>query len=128
MPIEILSEPSTKESTNHVIPVNASPSWVDLIFEYLMEGKIPEDKNEANRIKYQANKYTIMNGKLYRWGYDMPYLKCLRPDEAEYVMREIHEGVCDNHSGKKSLGTKTAQVRILLPNHAERFNRACSEV
>ena len=24
----------------------------------------------------------------------MPYLRCLRPDEAEYVVREIHEGVC----------------------------------
>ena len=42
-----------------------------------MEGKVPEDKNKARRIKYQANRYTIMNEKLYRQGYAMPYLRCL---------------------------------------------------
>ena len=24
---------------------------------------------------------------------------CLTPDKADYVMREVHEGVCENHSG-----------------------------
>ena len=75
--IEVLSETSTKESTDHIMPIDNSPSWVDLIFEYLTKGKIPEDKNEARRIKYQANRYTVMNRKLYRRGYAMPYLRCL---------------------------------------------------
>ena len=81
-------------------------SWIDQIFEFLIEEKTSEDKNEARRIKYQANRYTILNGELYRQGYAMPYLKCLKPDETEYVMREIHEGVCDNHQGKRSLAQK----------------------
>ena len=89
--IEILAEPSTKESTDHVMAINPSPSWIDPIFEFLAEGKVPEDKNEARRIKYQANGYTILNKKLYKRGYAMLYLRCLRPDETEYVMREIHE-------------------------------------
>ena len=88
------------------MPVDTSPSWVDQIFEFLMEGKVSEDKNEARRIKYQANKYIIMNEKLYRRGYVMPNLRCLWPDEVEYVIREIHEGVCGNHSGKRSLAQK----------------------
>ena len=102
-PIEILSEPSINDSTYHVMPVDNSPSWVDMILEYLMKGQVPEDKNEARRIRYQANRYTVMNGKLYRWEYAMPYLRCLRPDEADYVMREFHERVCGNHSRKMSL-------------------------
>ena len=64
-PVEILFEPSTKESADHVIPANISPRWVDPIFEYLTKGKIPEDKNEARRVKYQANRYTVINEKLY---------------------------------------------------------------
>ena len=28
---------------------------------------------------------------------------CLTPDKADYVMREVHEGVCENHSGARSL-------------------------
>ena len=97
------------------MPVDNSPSWVDPIFEYLTKGKIPEDKNEARRIKYQANRYTVMNGKLYRRGYAMPYLRCLRPDEADYVMMEIHEGVCGNHSGKRSLAQKALRQGYYWP-------------
>ena len=76
-PIEILTEPSTNESADHVMPVDYSPSWVDPILEYLTKGKIPEDKNEARRLKYQVNRHTVMNAKLYRRVYAMPYLRCL---------------------------------------------------
>lgn len=31
---------------------------------------------------------------LNRRGYTTPLLKCLDEDEAEYVMRELHEGIC----------------------------------
>ena len=88
------------------MPVDNSPSWVDPIFEYLTKRKILENKSEARRIKYQANRYTVMNGKLYRRGYAMPYLRCLQPNEADYVLREIHEGVCGNYSRKRSLAQK----------------------
>ena len=104
--IELLSEPSIRRSADHLKPVDYTPYWVDPILEYLTKGKIPEDKNEARRIKYQANRYTVLDEKLYRRGYTMPYLRCLRPDEADYVLREIHEGVYGNHSGKRSLAQK----------------------
>ena len=51
-PIEILSDPNTKESADHVMPVDNSPNWVDPILEYLTKENIPEDKNEVRRIKY----------------------------------------------------------------------------
>ena len=89
--------------------------WIDPILEYLTKEKIPEDKNETKRIKYQANRYTILNEKLYRQGYTMPYLICLIPDEADYVMREIHEEVCDNHSGKRSLPQKALRQKYYWP-------------
>ena len=83
MSIDILSKPSTKESANHVMPVDNSPSWVNSIFEYRTKGKIPKNKSKARRIKYQAKRYMVINGKLYRRGYAMPYLRCLRPDGAD---------------------------------------------
>ena len=57
--------------------IDTSPSWVDPIFEYLTKGKVLDDKNEAIMMKYQANKYTVINEKLYRWGYATPYLRWL---------------------------------------------------
>ena len=101
--IKTLAEPNTKESVDHIMSVDPLSSWINLIFEFLAEGKTPKNKNNARRIRYQANRYIILNGKLYKRGYAMPYLRCLRPDEAEYIMKEIHEGVFGNHSGKRSL-------------------------
>ena len=113
--IELLSEPSIRKSANHVMPVDYSTCWVDPILEYLTKGKIPEDKNKARRLKYQVNRYTVLNGKLYRWGYAVPYLRCLRPDEVNYVMREIQGGVCGNHSGKRSLAQKALKQGYYWP-------------
>ena len=56
-----------------------------------------------------------MNGKLYGQGYAMPDLRCLRLDEAEYIMREIHKDVCSNHSGKRSLAQKALRQGYYWP-------------
>ena len=34
---------------------------------------------------------------LYKKGFSCLYLRCLVPSEADYVIREVHEGVCENH-------------------------------
>ncbi|GFZ10804.1 hypothetical protein Acr_22g0002020 [Actinidia rufa] len=44
-----------------------------------------------------------------------PLLRCLRPEEAEYVLREIHEGICGNHSGARSLAKKTIHQGYFWP-------------
>ena len=36
----------------------------------------------------------------------MPLLKCATPSEAQYIMKEIHEGTCGNHTGGQSLAFK----------------------
>lgn len=30
-------------------------------------------------------------------------IRCLDPDEVDYAMREVDEGVCGNHSGSQSM-------------------------
>ena len=44
MPIEILAKPSTKESTDHVMSIDPSPSLIDSIFEFLTKRKTPRTK------------------------------------------------------------------------------------
>ena len=36
-------------------------------------------------------------------GFSQPYLRCLIPNKANYIMREVHEKVCGNHSRARSL-------------------------
>ncbi|KAM1464574.1 hypothetical protein ACFXTO_044206 [Malus domestica] len=53
----------------------------------------------AVEIRYKATRCLIINDQLYKRGFNLPYLRCLTPAEAETVIREIHEGVYGDHTG-----------------------------
>ena len=70
---------------------------MDPILAYLKTGELPEDKMEARILRVKAACYVIYDDKLYRNGYSTSLLKYVTPYEADYIMREIHEGICENH-------------------------------
>ena len=78
-------------------------NWMTPIVSYLKDGKLPEGKDEARKLKVRLATYVLMNEVLYKRGFSKPYLRCLAHDEANYVLREVHEGACGNHSGARSL-------------------------
>ncbi|RVW53334.1 hypothetical protein CK203_088507 [Vitis vinifera] len=51
----------------------------------------------------QAARFTLIGGHLYKRSFTGPYLRCLGHSEAQYVLAELHEGICGNHSGGRSL-------------------------
>ncbi|GFZ15780.1 hypothetical protein Acr_25g0001890 [Actinidia rufa] len=105
IPLEFLASPST-EVANPVFQSKGSPTWMDKIFVYLQNGILPQDKLQARRIQYKSARFCILNGILYKRSFSGPLLRCLRPKEMEYVKKEIHEGICENHSRARSLGRK----------------------
>ena len=74
-------------------------SWITPIYKFLAHGTLSNDKVQAKQIQYKATRYLIINDQLYKWGFSLPYLRCLTYAEAEIVLREIHEGVCGDHAG-----------------------------
>ncbi|XP_074342176.1 uncharacterized protein LOC141679622 [Apium graveolens] len=60
---------------------------------------VPEDKLQARRLRYQAAKYVEYDGILYKRGFNQPLLHCVEMEEGSYILREVHEGICGNHSG-----------------------------
>ena len=67
---------------------------MDPIILYLKNDELPKGKTEAQVLRLKATRYVLYDDKLYRRGYSMPLLKCVPPSKAEYIMREIHEGIC----------------------------------
>lgn len=63
----------------------------------------------------QSAQYTLIGEVLYRRGYTLPLLKCLSAVEAEYVLKEIHEGVCGSHSGGRILAHKAVRAGYYWP-------------
>ena len=46
----------------------------------------------------------------------MPYLKRIKEDEAKYILEEVHERICGDHTGPRSLLVKSSgQVTSGLP-------------
>ena len=66
---------------------------------YLKDGMLLDGKEAARKLKVQATRFVLIKDILYKRGFSRPYLRCLGLDEADYVMREVHEGIYGNHSG-----------------------------
>uniref|UniRef100_A0A2N9J5E4 Integrase catalytic domain-containing protein n=1 Tax=Fagus sylvatica TaxID=28930 RepID=A0A2N9J5E4_FAGSY len=74
-------------------PVHTEISWMTPIISYLQGETLPDNRHEARRLKVRASRFLMLQGVLYKRGFSLPYLRCLAPDKAKYVMREIHEGI-----------------------------------
>ena len=126
----IAKEASANESIDKLDEVQYMPSidvpevqqvdnrenWMTPIISYLKDGRLPEEKDEARKVRVRSARYVLMNEVLYKTGFSQPYLRCLAPDEANYVLREVHEGACGNHLGARSLVHKVVRVGYYLPN------------
>ena len=85
------------------------------IVGYLKERKLPQGRDEARKLRIKSAKYILMDNVLYKRVFSQPYLRCLAPDEANYVLRKVHEGACGNHSGARSLVHKVVRVGYYWP-------------
>ncbi|KAI5315440.1 hypothetical protein L3X38_044616 [Prunus dulcis] len=113
VPVKILAQPSTV--TSEACAVRYEDTWMSPIYLYLTNGTLPEDKAQAQKLRYRSARYTVINDVLYKRGYTTPYLKCLTAEQGEYILREIHSGVCGDHSGSRSLAYKAFRQGYFWP-------------
>jgi hypothetical protein len=113
----VLDKPSVDDhgSVMQIDDAYVIPQWTRNVVEYLKNGQLPDDKIEARKIRMQSARYTLIGEILYRRGYTLPLLKCLSTTEAEYVLKEIHEGVCSSHSGGRMLAHKAVRAGYYWP-------------
>ena len=77
--------------------------WMLNIVKYFQTREVTGDKKQAHKLRIQTTHFTLINDQLYRRSFGGPYLKCLNELEAKYVMVELHEGICGNHPGGRTL-------------------------
>ena len=51
VPVEHLMEPSVNVNSDKVLPVMTVPSWMDPIWDYLLNGTLPSDPKEASKLR-----------------------------------------------------------------------------
>ena len=116
MPVEHLSEPSSVDlNSEEVSPVMSEPSWMEPIWDYLIEELLPNDQKEASKLRSKSAKFTIHRGALYKRGFFTPILKCIAGGDTDYILREVHEGVCGNRMGARALAGKVLRQGYYWP-------------
>ncbi|KAL0428241.1 UNVERIFIED_CONTAM: hypothetical protein Slati_2998900 [Sesamum latifolium] len=84
-------------------------------FEEFKLEQIPRKQNlMADQLKKLASsnqfdrgrRITLLSAAKPARVFSSPLLKCLSPNRAEYVLREVHEGSCGNHSEARSVARK----------------------
>ena len=52
------------------------------IVSYLKDERLPEEKDEARKLRVKSARYILMDEVLYKRGFSQPLLRCLASDEA----------------------------------------------
>ena len=114
-PVEYLAEPSIDPYSMMVAPVRSVLSWMDPIWDYVNDGTLPDDPKEAAKIRVRSSRFTNHKGSLYKRGFFTPFLKCIAGEDTKYVLREVHEGICGNHIGARTLAGKVLRQGYYWP-------------
>ena len=88
-------------------------NWMTPIIQYLEDNTYKPEEEKS--MKQKCARYTLINEDLYRRGYSATLLKCITSKQAEYVLTEIHEGVCEHHSGARMMASKVLRAGYYWP-------------
>ena len=110
--------------------VEGEENWMTPILLYLKDGRLSEDKDKARRLRIKAAKYVFIDEVLYKRGFSQPYLRCLALDKSNYVLREVYEGACGNHSEARALVHKVVHAGYYWPTiqaDAKAYVKVCDQ-
>ena len=121
-------EPLVDVNNDEVLPIMTTPRWMDPIWDYLLNGIFPSNQKEASKLRARSARFSLLRGTLYKRGFSTPFLKCIRKEDANYVLRGVHGGICGNHIKARALERKTLRHRyywLMMLKDAIELVRKC---
>ncbi|GJV00684.1 reverse transcriptase domain-containing protein [Tanacetum coccineum] len=128
--MEELNEKSINEKEVVAIVEEEGHTWMTPICKYLTKEILPKEKKKARAVRRKASRYAVINETLYKKSFLGPWLRCVGPLQANYVLREIHEGSCSMHSGPRSVVAKAIWTGYYWPTmHTDAWKliRECND-
>nr|GEZ75103.1 reverse transcriptase domain-containing protein [Tanacetum cinerariifolium] len=128
--VEVLETKSITGKEVATVIEEEGPTWMTKLVNYLKECILPADEKEARKIRLKARQYELMEGILYKRSFLTPWLRCVGPLQAEYVIKEIHEGSCSMHAGPRSVVAKAIRLGYFWPTmhrDAQDMIRKCND-
>ena len=104
---------------------------MDPILKYLESDILPEKKVEAEKIRRKVPRFWLSEDKkLYKWSFSGLYLLCVHPEMSESLLEELHEGICEIHTGGRSLSHRAITQGYWWPNmqkEVQEYVRKCDQ-
>ncbi|GKE87483.1 reverse transcriptase domain-containing protein, partial [Tanacetum coccineum] len=113
--VEELKEKLINETEILVIVEEEGETWMTPIHDYITGGILPAEADRARAVKLKSQRYSVVNGILYKKSFLGPWLRCVGPHQANYVLREIHEGSYSMYAGTRSVVSKALQFGYYWP-------------
>ncbi|GJV35711.1 reverse transcriptase domain-containing protein [Tanacetum coccineum] len=113
--VEELKEKSVNKREVLTVVEEEGDTWMTPIHEYLTDETLPAQRKKARAIKHKSQRFAIINGILYKKSFLGPWLRCVGPSHANYVLLEIHEGSCSIHAGTRSVVAKALRTGYYWP-------------
>nr|GEV29490.1 reverse transcriptase domain-containing protein [Tanacetum cinerariifolium] len=128
--VEELKEKSIDKKEVLAVVEEEGHTWMTPIHEYLVEGILPEERKKARAIRRKARRYAATDEVLYKKSFLRPWLCCVEPLQANYVLIEIHEGSCSMHAGPRSVVAKSLRSGYYWPTmhtNSRKLTRECKD-
>jgi hypothetical protein len=92
-------------------------SWYEKLTYLLHHGTCPRNLNPRERryLRLKSAQYHLINSVLFQVNYDGVLLRCLKCEEADKFLKEIHEGLVDGHFAGDTASHKTLRDGYYWP-------------
>jgi transposase InsO family protein len=95
-------------------PGESQADWRQPIIDAL-NGRFPEDIQEAERLRQKLKLYVLQDGELYKLGASGIMMKCMPVEQGRQLLNKIHSEVCGNHAGAKTTVGKAYRQGFFWP-------------
>ena len=103
--VEGLYKPvEVKEQRIPIHQIRVGLIWMDPLMLFLKDDILLEEKKKVDKVRRKVPRFWLSEDqKLYKRSFSRPYLLCIHPEAMELLLEELHEGICESHTGDRSL-------------------------
>ncbi|KAG7595380.1 Ribonuclease H-like superfamily [Arabidopsis thaliana x Arabidopsis arenosa] len=110
VPSPVGTPPNPEPPEQELPPPDWGADWRIPIRDYILNGTLPDDKCEAQKLKATSARFCISTDVLYRRSVSGPDMICIFGQQVRTVIKEIHDGVCGNHSAGTDFHMKLSRI------------------
>jgi hypothetical protein len=81
-------------------------TWMQPYLAYMVNKTLAKDMVEAQRIVQRSKAFVVVQGKLYMKSITGVLQRCVTPQEGQVILKDIHEGVCGDHTSSRAIAAK----------------------